>query len=277
VKRPYMKFFPSDWRGDPRLRMCSLSARGLWIDMLSYMHEGEPRGHLTINGRVPKLDEIASLVGRPEREVEKAFGELARLQVFSLANGAIYSRRMVRDEEKAQGGRDDANKGWANRSPIGNPNGVPNGECTKNESGIPNTYSPESRKKEVDANASTPASKNPPAKRGRKANPRQTLPDRWHLDQPDIEFARGKSWNDNKIAAEEQRFADHARAHNRLQADWHAAWRNWVTSPFQQKGQPNGNSTELSVGERAKQLADEWRRGEREAGLFGTADDAGSD
>lgn len=134
----------------------------------------------------------------------------------------------------------------------------------------------QSTETEVNAKAFTPAIENQPPKRGRKPNPRQRLSERWHLDKPDIEFARGKGWKDNKIAAEEQRFADHARAHNRLQADWHAAWRNWVTSPFQQKGQPNGNSTELSVGERAKQLADDWRRGEREAGLFEPPDDAGS-
>ncbi len=127
MKRPYLKWFVSDWRGDPRLRMCSLAARGLWADMLTYMHEGEPYGHLTINGRAPKLDEIANLVGRPDREVEKAFGELVRYQVFSVADGVMYSRRMVRDEEKAQGMTQikGGPKGTPHTTPMGHPMGHP--------------------------------------------------------------------------------------------------------------------------------------------------------
>lgn len=99
---PYMKFYCSDWRGDPRLRMCSLAARGLWIDLMSYAHEGEPYGHLTIDGKVPDLPGIAALVARPLKEVKAAIAELEDRNVFSRAdNGAVISRRMVRDKAKA--------------------------------------------------------------------------------------------------------------------------------------------------------------------------------
>ncbi len=102
-KRPWMKFYPCDWRGEPRLRMCSLQARGLWIELISYMHEGEPYGHLTVGGKIPDLTEIACLVSRPENEVRRAFTELEIQNVFSRSeNGAIYSRRMVRDEQKLE-------------------------------------------------------------------------------------------------------------------------------------------------------------------------------
>lgn len=117
MKRPWLKFYPSDWRSDPRLRMCSLAARGLWIDLMSYMHEGEPYGHLTINGAKPKLDQIASLVGRPLREVEKAFAEIVSLGVCSSEGGSILSRRMVRDNGRSEEGREQVNKRWSNRDP----------------------------------------------------------------------------------------------------------------------------------------------------------------
>lgn len=101
--KPWLKFYPSDWRGEPRLRMCSLAARGLWIDLISYMHEGEPYGHLTIDGAAPDLDGIAALVGRPKTEVGKALSELEGKRVFSKTEeGVIYSRRMVRDKAKAE-------------------------------------------------------------------------------------------------------------------------------------------------------------------------------
>ncbi len=101
--RPWMKFYPADWRGDPRLRLCSLAARGLWIDLMSYMHEGEPYGYLTIDGAQPDRHGIAALVGRPLPEVRKALSELEARRVFSRApNGALYSRRMVRDKARAE-------------------------------------------------------------------------------------------------------------------------------------------------------------------------------
>lgn len=103
-----MKWYPADWRADPRLRMCSLAARGLWADLLSYMHEGTPYGHLTIDGVKPDMQGISSLVGRPIGEVRKAMAELESRQVFSRDEaGAIFSRRMVRDKAKAE--RDSTN------------------------------------------------------------------------------------------------------------------------------------------------------------------------
>ncbi len=101
MKRPWLKFFPADWRGDPRLRMCSLAARGLWIDLICYMHEGKPYGHLTIDGAPPSRPAIAALLGRPAKEVGKALAELEAHGVFDRAeNDAIVSRRLVRDHAR---------------------------------------------------------------------------------------------------------------------------------------------------------------------------------
>ena len=101
---PYIKWYPSDWRADPRLRMCSLAARGLWIELIGYMHEGEPYGYLTINDIAPSIEDIAALVGRPLVEVRKAMAELELRQVYSTdaLQGTPYSRRMVRDKAKAE-------------------------------------------------------------------------------------------------------------------------------------------------------------------------------
>lgn len=114
--RPWLKFYPADWRADPRLRMCSLAARGLWIDLISYMHEGEPYGHFTIDGVMPEVADIASLIGRPVAEVRRALDELEARQVFSRTeDGVIYSRRMVRDNARDERDRKNGKGG-------GNPN-----------------------------------------------------------------------------------------------------------------------------------------------------------
>ena len=111
-RAPWLKWYPADWRADPRLRMCSLAARGLWIEILGYMHEGDPYGHLAINGRTPQAREIAALVGAPVKVVERALEELRDNGVFSVTDaGLIYSRRMVRDKEKAEADRTNGSRG----------------------------------------------------------------------------------------------------------------------------------------------------------------------
>jgi hypothetical protein len=102
MKQPWLKFFPSDWRADPALRMCSLAARGLWIEMLCLMHEARPHGSLLVNGKPVTAAQLANLVGAGIAEVEGFLAELEEAGVFSRdADGALYSRRMRRDEERA--------------------------------------------------------------------------------------------------------------------------------------------------------------------------------
>jgi hypothetical protein len=107
-KLPWMKFFPADWRADPALRMCSLAARGLWMEMLSIMHEAAPRGSLLINGNTIGAKQLASLCGATPRETIALLTELEAAGVFGCADdGTIFSRRMKRDDAKAA--RDKAN------------------------------------------------------------------------------------------------------------------------------------------------------------------------
>ncbi|HEY8138782.1 MAG TPA: hypothetical protein VIF61_13145, partial [Methylocystis sp.] len=106
MKQPWLKFFPSDWRADPALRMCSLAARGLWIEMLCLMHEARPHGSLLVNGKPVTVAGLANLVGAGVAEVEGFLAELEEAGVFSRdADGALYSRRMRRDEERAAANR----------------------------------------------------------------------------------------------------------------------------------------------------------------------------
>lgn len=98
-KRPAFQFYPGDWRTDPGLRLCTMLARGLWIEMMAIMHEGEPYGHLTAQGRPISDDMLARLVGESPAAVKRAIKDLDANGVFSRTDdGVIYSRRMVRDE-----------------------------------------------------------------------------------------------------------------------------------------------------------------------------------
>ncbi len=111
---PWFKFYPSAWRSDPALRVCTAGARGLWIEMLCLMHEADPRGSLLINGKQVSEAQLASLCGLPVRDTKALIVELEDAGVFSReANGTVYSRKMRRDDAKAL--RDKANgKGGGN-------------------------------------------------------------------------------------------------------------------------------------------------------------------
>ena len=80
-------------------------------------------------------------------------------------------------------------------------------------------------------------------------------------------------------AAELERFKDHARAKDAHYADWDAAWRNWLTSPYRKANgwHANGRPKE-TFDEQCKRLADACRERERELGegLFRTPTDVGS-
>ncbi len=121
ASKPWMKFYPQDWRADERLRLCSLSARGLWVEMMAIMHRAEPYGHLLIGGISPTNAQLATQVGADIAVVEAAYAELESLSVFSKDdNGVIYSRRMVRDWQKAEiartNGKSGGNPALKNRS-----------------------------------------------------------------------------------------------------------------------------------------------------------------
>lgn len=96
----WSKFWWSDWSGDKALRMCSLAARGLWMELLAIMHEAEPYGHLLVNGKRISPRQIGQIVGAATDQVTACLKELEEAGVFSRTeDGVPFSRRMVRDNE----------------------------------------------------------------------------------------------------------------------------------------------------------------------------------
>ncbi len=102
-KRPSFQFYPSDWLRDTALRSCSTGARGLWIDMICFMHEGNPYGHLKVGDKVILPVNLARMVGETLEVVEGWLKELNHAGVYDLTeDGTICSRRMIRDENLRQ-------------------------------------------------------------------------------------------------------------------------------------------------------------------------------
>lgn len=139
MSTPWLKFYPSDWRADPALRMCSLAARGLWMEMLCLMHEATPRGHLLVNGRAITSAQLASLVGMDAGSVDVLLSELEQAGVFSRKkNDVIFSRRMEKDENKSRKSRENGKMG-------GNPSLCKETEIEASLNPRDNTQKPEAR------------------------------------------------------------------------------------------------------------------------------------
>ena len=103
MKRPSFQFYPSDWLRDTALRSCSTGARGLWIDMICFMHEGQPYGHLKVGNKVILSSNLARMVGETIDTVDEWLDELKQAGVYETTEeGVIYSRRMIRDENLRQ-------------------------------------------------------------------------------------------------------------------------------------------------------------------------------
>lgn len=99
ARRPSFQFYPGDWRRDPALRTCSMAAKGFWIELMCVMHESEEYGVLVVAGKAMTERDIAKVVGETPTFCKKILKELEEKGVFSRDfRGAIYSRRMIKDE-----------------------------------------------------------------------------------------------------------------------------------------------------------------------------------
>ncbi len=214
---PWVKFYTGDWRSDPALKICSLAARGLWIEMICLMHEAHPYGHLLVNGLSPTDTQLGVLVGAAPEQIAAMLGELESAAVFSRTRaGVIYSRKLTRMAKKAATAR---NNGRLGGNPtLGNKRGNPSSDKGEDNGGL-KTQIPEARsqKKEREANASP--------KKGSRLSPDWVLPGDWG------DWAISQGLPEMAVRREADRFRDYwlAKAGSGgVMLDWQATWRNWV-------------------------------------------------
>ena len=84
------------------------------MDMICFMHEGSPYGHLKVKDKVILPPNLARMCGLTIQETEGYLAELHDAGVYETDEaGCIYSRRMIRDENlrnaRAAGGKKGGN------------------------------------------------------------------------------------------------------------------------------------------------------------------------
>jgi len=102
MKLPFLKFYVRDWISDQQLRMCSLGARGLWLEMLCLMHDAGRYGYLETHGGRPFTNEELVRLTGAQGCLKQLMQELLDHGVPSVEDGTgtWYCRRMVKDQHK---------------------------------------------------------------------------------------------------------------------------------------------------------------------------------
>lgn len=94
-----MPFYTGDWIKCPELRVLSPDVRGLWMDMLCYMWESVERGVMAMpNGQPCTKEDVVRIIGLDSSGSTGWLDVLIENKVCEVReDGAIYSRRMVKD------------------------------------------------------------------------------------------------------------------------------------------------------------------------------------
>ena len=74
--RSWFKFSPSKWMSDPDIRSLSIEARGLFFELLNWMHGGDDHGRLAVNGRPLSIEQISCLASLTVKGVETLLASL---------------------------------------------------------------------------------------------------------------------------------------------------------------------------------------------------------
>lgn len=202
-KLPALQFYVGDWRKDPGVQALDYEARGVWLELLCLMHESDDRGRLLLNGQPMPDAALAQNLGLPEATLKQI---LSKIEAYGVASrdpdtGALYCRRMVRDEDlrrkKAEAGRIG---GSISKPP-------PKQTGSKNEA-----------EGEANGGSSVSVSVSP-------SGIKRPFPKDWEPNDNHQQRA-GEYGLDLDLEAE--KFENHAISGGRKQIDWDRAFTNWL-------------------------------------------------
>ena len=88
----------------------------------------------------------------------------------------------------------------------------------------------------------------------KKKKVRKSISPDWVPDDRDCAYALARGWTYDQIETEAERCRNHWLANGKTMADWHAVWRNWVISPFQQRRR----SQQPTIKERNREFLDDF-------------------
>lgn len=97
-KEPGFFFYVRDWTGDPQLRQATPATRGMWADMLCFMHSSPTRGELT-----GTRESLARMLGVTPTEFDHFMQQATEHKFADVTecnlNVTVRNRRMYREDK----------------------------------------------------------------------------------------------------------------------------------------------------------------------------------
>ena len=127
MKLPAIQFYPGDWHKDQGVQALDLAQRGAWFELLLMMHDSDERGVLLVNGQPMPDAVIARRLGLDNQTSNQILTTLLTYGVASrrTTDGALFCRRMVKDEKlrqiRTEAGRKGGNPSLLNQNPEQKP------------------------------------------------------------------------------------------------------------------------------------------------------------
>lgn len=176
-----------------------------------------------------KLARWARLDARTWRRIKPTV-----MEFWSLQSGFWMQKRLSREREfvskRAEVARQNGLQGGRPKSLENKETANPAGSSWGTQQKAPIPIPIPNPKQEVDTPPSLRSGEPP-----RKRKARSQIDPAWAPDETDTTFAESKGLVGAEMRDEAARFRDYHLQHASLMADWHAAWRTWVTSPYRKR------------------------------------------
>lgn len=275
MKLPAIQFYPGDWHKDQGVQALDLTHRGAWFELLLMMHDSDERGVLLVNGQPMPDAVIARRLGLDNQSANQILTTLLAYGVASrrTTDGALFCRRMVKDENlrqiRSEAGKKGGNPALLNQTAKQSPTTGDKQPPTTGDKQIPTpsfsssiTFSKKERGA-ADAAAPTLAStfkksvKQPADARKKSAAPPMLA---------EVQaFAAEQYPTSTGATAEAAAFCDHYESNGwrvsgkTPMASWRAAFRNWMRRRAQFQAAAGGQSPPPSRARTAPKPTDPTR------------------
>ena len=243
MKLPAIQFYPGDWHKDQGVQALDLLQRGAWFELLLMMHDSDERGVLLVNGAPMPDAVIARRLGLDNQSANQILTTLLTYGVASRreADGALFCRRMVKDERLRQVRTESGKKGGNPRLLNQTANQTPKQTPTTGVMQIPTPSSSSSittsiEEREVaDATASAPLIEKVVKEKSAKKTPDGRRNSAAPTTLAEVQaFAATEYPNIADAPAEAAPFCDHYESNGwrvsgkTPMVNWRAAFRNWM-------------------------------------------------
>lgn len=231
MKLPAIQFYPGDWHKDQGVQALDLMQRGAWFELLLMMHDSDERGVLLVNGHPMPDAVIARRLGLDNQTANQILTTLLDFGVASrrATDGALFCRRMVKDEYLRQIRQEAGKKGGNPRLLNQTPNQPANQTPTTGDKQIPTPSISSSTSPSGIERGAAEAAPAPAKSKKKKGQP--TMPP----TLAEVEaYAIAQHLGQPVALSEAAAFHDHFQSNGwrvggkTPMVDWQAAFRGWM-------------------------------------------------